>query len=488
MKYLALTGATGLLGSYLLKELLQRDIPVLALVRASRRESPHQRMEGILRRFENRLGRPLPRPVVMEMDLRKPFCGLSKSQRQWIRCHVDAVLHNAASLVFQEDEHGEPYLSNVQGTRHVLEGCLETGIQRFFYVSTAYVCGLREGKIRETELDEGQIWGNDYEKSKAEAEKLVRQTFPSKDLTVFRPAIIVGDRWDGYTPTFHGFYTPLKILLPFLEPGKMDLGQGEMLTSLLGLNPEDGKNFVPVDWVAKGMVEVFLNRDWHGRTYHLTAADRVSISEMCAVFYEGIQQFSHPVSPTGKKLRVDWETLWQTFVRQMEVYRTYWRNDPEFDMTNTLRATRTFPPPRMTRDVLLRLVRYAIRTGCGWPLPPPVKMDWETESLWKELPGVEWRGWECGEKEKSGGFSFGLRISGKGGGDWTFSRRRNGKTSIQRGLPTEDFPLLTMNSTLFHNLKRLPQESLFWNTSWESDHENDKNQALAVLRNMVEEK
>lgn len=488
MKYLALTGATGLLGSYLLKELLLRDIPVLALVRASRRESPRERMEGILRRFENRLGRPLPRPVVMEMDLHQPFSGLNESQRQWIRHHVDAVLHNAASLVFQRDKQGEPYRSNVQGTRYVLDWCREAGIRRFFYVSTAYVCGLREGKIQESELDEGQPWGNDYEKSKVEAEKLLRETFEAEELTVFRPAIIVGDRWDGYTPTFHGFYTPLKILLPFLEPGKIDLRQGRMLASLLGLNPEDGKNFVPVDWVAKGMVQVLQNRAWQGKTYHLTAAGRVSIARMCQVFYEGMERFSRPSAGMGKTLHADWETLWQTFVSQMEVYRTYWRNDPEFDMTNTLAVTRTFPPPEMTHEILLRLVRYAIRSGCGWPLPPPVKMERETEMVWKESRTVEWQGWECGEEGAGEGFSFGLRVSGKGGGDWTLAAGREGKISVHRGLPTEDFPLLTMNSTLFHRLKTLPQEYLFWNTSWERDCENRKNQALAVLRNIVEEK
>ncbi|MDO4582489.1 MAG: SDR family oxidoreductase [Planctomycetia bacterium] len=488
MKYLALTGATGLLGSYLLKELLQRDIPVLALVRASRRESPRQRMEGILRRFENRLGRPLPRPVVMEMDLHKPFSGLEESQRQWIRQHVDTVLHNAASLVFRRDEQNEPYRSNVEGTRHVLDWCREAGIRRFFYVSTAYVCGLREGKIAETELDEGQTWGNDYEKSKVEAEKLVRQASFEEGLTVFRPAIIVGDRWDGYTPTFHGFYTPLKILLPFLEPGKIDLLQGRMLASLLGFNPEDGKNFVPVDWVAKVMVQVLQNRAWHGKTYHLTAAERVSIAEMCQVFYEGIQRFSRPSTQTGKTLRTDWETLWRIFVQQMDVYRTYWRNDPEFDMTHTLSIARTFPPPRMTREILLRLVRYAIRSGCGWPLPPPVSMEREMETFWKKNAEVEWKGWERGEEESPEPFSFGLRISGKGGGDWTFSTRRCGKIFVRWGLPVEDSPLLTMNSALFHRLKTLPRDYLFWNTSWERDCEHRKNQALAVLRNIVEEK
>ena len=94
--------------------------------------------------------------------------------------------------------------------QHVLELCRNAGIRNFHHVSTAYVCGLRQGRILESELDVGQKMSNDYEQSKLQAEKMVRSADFLDSLTVHRPAIIIGDSTNGYTTTYHGFYAPLQ--------------------------------------------------------------------------------------------------------------------------------------------------------------------------------------------------------------------------------------------------------------------------------------
>jgi thioester reductase-like protein len=76
MNHLLLTGATGLVGRYLLRDLMAADAPVAALVRSTRFESAVQRIEGIMERWEHLAGRCLPRPVVLEADLREPLLGL----------------------------------------------------------------------------------------------------------------------------------------------------------------------------------------------------------------------------------------------------------------------------------------------------------------------------------------------------------------------------------------------------------------------------
>ena len=79
------------------------------------------------------------------------------------------------------------------------------------YISTAYVCGHREDLVKEDEFDVGQEFRNDYENSKFQAEKLVRD-FPEFDsLTVFRPVVITGDSITGYTSTYHGTYLYMKL-------------------------------------------------------------------------------------------------------------------------------------------------------------------------------------------------------------------------------------------------------------------------------------
>ena len=181
------------------------------LVRPAKSESARQRVENLLRHWEVMLESPLPRPVVLEGDLSEPDLGLDNRAVCWIERNCESVVHNAASLAFRDESDGEPHLSNVEGTRRMLELCRCTGVRQFHHVSTAYVCGLREGRILESEADVGQTPGNVYEKTKLQAELLVRGADFIDRPTIYRPSIIVGDSQTGYTTTYHGFYAPLKL-------------------------------------------------------------------------------------------------------------------------------------------------------------------------------------------------------------------------------------------------------------------------------------
>ena len=103
-----------------------------------------RRVESVLARVEKANGRILPRPVVIEGNLTRPGLGIDAADVRWIGRHCDAVLHNAANLTFEGVAPGEPWLSNVQGTRELLQLCRATGVRRFHHISTAYVCGRRK--------------------------------------------------------------------------------------------------------------------------------------------------------------------------------------------------------------------------------------------------------------------------------------------------------------------------------------------------------
>ena len=128
--HILLTGATGLLGRYLLRDLLLADVPVAAVVRGSRRQSAEDRVEALMATWDDMLGRSLPRPHVLTGDICEPNLGLDDAGLRWVDENCDAVLHNAASLTFvATSEDGEPYRSNVRGTQNVLELCRATNIQ-----------------------------------------------------------------------------------------------------------------------------------------------------------------------------------------------------------------------------------------------------------------------------------------------------------------------------------------------------------------------
>ncbi|NBW86085.1 MAG: NAD-dependent epimerase/dehydratase family protein [Planctomycetia bacterium] len=206
------TGATGLLGSYLVRDLLARDVPLAVLARPSRKQSARDRVEALVAGWETCLGRPLPRPAVLEGDLTQEGCGLDADAVRWVGRHCGQVLNNAASLAFVgADRDGEPWRTNVGGIRNVLALAEAAGIRHVHHVSTAYVCGLRSGTVLERDLDCGQAFGNDYEASKAEAEQLLRSAAHLDSATVYRPSIIVGDSHTGYTSTYHGYFASLRL-------------------------------------------------------------------------------------------------------------------------------------------------------------------------------------------------------------------------------------------------------------------------------------
>ena len=120
--HLLVTGATGLLGSYLVRDLLLDGQPLAVVVRRSRRESPEARVERIVSDWEIELGKRLPRPRVLAGDLTMPRCGLSDADLGWVARHCSGLLHNAASLSFRgSDRAAEPWLSNVTGTANMLD-------------------------------------------------------------------------------------------------------------------------------------------------------------------------------------------------------------------------------------------------------------------------------------------------------------------------------------------------------------------------------
>ena len=213
MGYHLLTGATGLLGSRLLLDFALADIPTAVLTRASKLASARQRIESIMTRWDKQAGRSLPRPVILEGSLADGRLGLSDAQLDWVGDNCTAIVQNAASVTYYgKTRNDDPWRTNVTGTENALEFCRRTGIRNYQHVSTAYVCGRRAGPVFENELAVGQDMNTDYERSKFEGEVLVREAKHIDPPTIHRAAIIIGDSRTGYTPTFHGYYVPLKLV------------------------------------------------------------------------------------------------------------------------------------------------------------------------------------------------------------------------------------------------------------------------------------
>ena len=454
--YLLLTGATGLLGRSLLRDLAAAGRRVAVVVRGSKQAGAARRVDELLQDWLDVARAHVPCPVVLEGDLASPGLGLAAAQRAWVARHVGEVIHSAASLSFQmRDSDGEPYTSNVTGTRNVLALCRQAGIRRLHHVSSAYVCGLRQGTILETELDVGQTSGNDYERSKIISETEVRAAEFLDVCTVHRPSIIVGDLVNGFTNTFHGFYKPLRIVQPFVEAFMgAQLGPGSLL-EVLGMDGRECKNLVPVDWVSAVMTRIIVDRSLHGRTYHVTTDTPTSVGLLCRVFEGLVGEMAAEIgrrrteaadgkrtAPTaGGAKAFDPVSLGRLFLDQMHVYKAYWRDDPRFDATQTREAVPGLPAPALDEETIRRLCRFAISHGFRWP---PVGREPFGHSAREALEGgLGAASWDEPRSQRL----VGLSAVGAGGGQWTLAVEGGRPVSLHHGLPDGRHPTAWLAAT-----------------------------------------
>jgi thioester reductase-like protein len=372
-RYCLLTGATGLLGRYLLRDLLLNDVPVAALVRPERRRSAEERLDAIHSHWERELKQSLPRPVCIEGEITHPDLGISSQARAWIGEHCSSILHNAASLTFWgKDRTAEPWLSNLTGTENVLEFCRRAKIRDFHYISTAFVCGKRDTPVLDEDFDCGQTFRNDYEHAKFEAEKRVRLAAADwiDRLTVYRPGVIVGDSRTGYTSTYHGAYAYFQfawLLVQYLPKGSDGL---HFLPIRFNLTGEETHNFVTVDWVSACVTYLFCHAEHHGRTYHLTP----KLMTTSRMLYEVMSKYFQFRGPTfdgpGALAAGDLNDIEKAFYEYVDRYQTYWNQEPLFDRSNIERAAPHLPCPTIDFASLTRMLDVAVKDNWGKKAKP----------------------------------------------------------------------------------------------------------------------
>jgi thioester reductase-like protein len=251
-----LTGATGFVGMAVLARLLAAGHEVHCLIRASDDAEADSRLRVVLQRVE---APSTGRAVAIAGDLTAPRLGLGDRHDE-LAGRVSTVIHSAASVAFDLPIE-EARAINVEGTRRVLDFATAVpGLRRVAYVSTAYVAGDRRGTVYEDDRESG-TFRNSYERSKHEAEALVRSsTLP---WTIARPSIVVGESTTGWTASFNVLYGPLRAF---------DAGAYPVLPARRR-SPVD---VVPVDYVADAVAALAHHPEAEGGTYHLTAGANTS--------------------------------------------------------------------------------------------------------------------------------------------------------------------------------------------------------------------
>lgn len=368
--YVLLTGCTGLLGQYLLHDLLQAGRRVAVLVRPSGKASAVERVEAILQRWESRFDSALPRPILLEGDLTREDFGLSDDELSWVTENCNSLIHNAAVLTFHETPEGEPFNTNVGGTKNVLAMCRATGIGDLHYISTAYVCGLREETVFEDELEGNQLFRNDYEKSKYQSELLVRSADDFDSITVYRPTVIAGDSETGYTCTYHGLYLYLR-LISVLNENVTPAQDGTRFTPVkLGMTGDEKRNIIPVDWASQAICRLINLPEAHGGTYHIAPEEPMTSGDVVRAAYSYFNSYGVEFcGPDSDSYSSD-NNVNQAYQENMTMYQSYDATDPLFDVTNLKKFLPDLPCPAIDEAMLHLFWRFSEEDRWGKRRPP----------------------------------------------------------------------------------------------------------------------
>jgi len=195
------TGATGFLGSAIVRELLKDGREVRVLVRKG---TDTENIAGLS--VETAEGELLDKA-----SLKSALKG------------CDALYHAAAYYSLWDKNKRLIYDINVGGTRNILEAALDLNLKKAVYTSTVGCIGLNgDGSPanEETPLDAATL-SNDYKLSKYQAEQVAREFYQKGlPLVIVNPSTPVGPRDIKPTPTG-------KIILDFLQrkmPAYLDTG------------------------------------------------------------------------------------------------------------------------------------------------------------------------------------------------------------------------------------------------------------------------
>jgi len=297
-----ITGATGLLGSNFIWEILKQhvnsieeveifilgrpkfDLTLKERIKKSLIQEGQYYIYGEKVQIE-KLKDLLKRIKCFHYDL-KSTCFDSVTQNNLDSVNsFDHFFHIAALTDFRNSPDVINNLTaiNYTGTRNILE-CIKTlDIKQFHYISTAYVCGDNYGEIQSDFLPNLKSFRNPYEKSKFDSEKYFIDfcTINSKSYKVYRPSTLAGrliEKPIGYTNKFDVFYGWSAFWLQLrLKAGYPidDFSKSLELTVRICLNSNSGLNIISVDNAVKSIYHI-SNSSVKDVSFHVVSSENLS--------------------------------------------------------------------------------------------------------------------------------------------------------------------------------------------------------------------
>ncbi|MCX4460730.1 amino acid adenylation domain-containing protein [Streptomyces sp. NBC_01728] len=266
-----LTGATGFLGAFILREVLDRtDATVYCLVRASDREQGAERLRRIMDGYGLWEQRLADRIVPVAGDLDKPRLGLTEPEFDLLAEQVQVICHNGARVNFSE-HYTQLRSANVHAVTEILRLATRHHLKPVHYVSTmsTLIAGpddpdtLPENWVSDPEL----LSFSGYAQSKWVAEGIMRLAQErGVPTTVHRPSHICGHSVTGVAGSDDALWHYVRACV--------ELGARPVMETY------EASNLVPVDFVAQAFTHLAFNRPADGTAYNLAAPSATLLDDL----------------------------------------------------------------------------------------------------------------------------------------------------------------------------------------------------------------
>lgn len=242
---LLLTGATGFIGAFLLRELLNKTTALIyCLIRAENIETAKQRILTTLQKYQIWDNSYSERIIPIVGDLAKPKLGLSALEFANLAKQIDIIYHNGARV-----NHTEPYNrlkpANVLGTQEIFRLASQSKLKPVHLISSISIfAGNSNSNPQVTEdanLNNYPLPIGGYTQSKWAAEKLaiaaINRGIP---VNIYRLGAVSGDSKTGAFNQDDFLY---KLLLGYIQ---------------LGSVPDTAMplEILPVDYVCNAIIEL----------------------------------------------------------------------------------------------------------------------------------------------------------------------------------------------------------------------------------------
>ncbi len=258
-QFILLTGATGFLGIFILKELLQQtEADIYCLIRARDLDSAKQRIKYNLQLYLLDEGIDFHRIIPVLGDLSQPNLGVIREVYADLAQKVNLIYHNGAFV-----HHATPYQllkpTNVLGTQSILKYACEQKIKPVHFISTISVFNFDSATkalvVKESDrIEKYHAPLGGYAQSKWVGERLVRIAGDrGLPITIHRIGPVSGSSKTGVFNQSDFLY---RLILGYAHLGSAP--EGEMLLDIL-----------PVDFVAQAVVCLAQQKLSWGKAFHL---------------------------------------------------------------------------------------------------------------------------------------------------------------------------------------------------------------------------